>query len=305
MIIDFHFHLSRPEQELSAVMDWIRSNFPGDIDTFMEKVLTPQGLRRYLQDNSVDLAVGLAEVSPIATGWAGNEYVGELCAEANALTDPSSGPRGRLVPFASLNPYIINDLAAELVHLIDEYGFGGIKVYPTYQHHYPNEARMYPLYAKAQELGIPVLVHTGSSVFRGARIKYGDPLLLDDVAIDFPDLNILMAHSGRPFWYEHAYWMARQHPNVYMEVSGLPSKKLLEYFPRLEEIAYKVVYGSDWPGNPDLKRNVDAIRELEISEEAKENILFNNAARILGLRVSEVKVGKVSVQEEGVGRAGS
>jgi predicted TIM-barrel fold metal-dependent hydrolase len=124
-------------------------------------------------------------------------------------------------------------------------------------------------------------------VFKGARIKYGDPLLLDDVAIDFPELTILMAHSGRPFWYDQAFWMARRHENIYMEVSGLPAKNLLEYFPRLEESADKVVYGSDWPGNPDLQRNVRAIRELPISEQAKEAILFKNAAKILGVK-SEV-----------------
>ena len=251
MIIDFHFHLSLPEHERPWVMDWIRSNFQGDIDSVVEEVLTPSGLRRYLQENEIDWAVGLAEVSPITTGWASNEYVGELCAGANALPDPETGPRGRLVPFASINPFIVNDLGAELEGLVETLDFGGVKIYPTYQHHYPNDSRLYPLYARAQELGIPVLVHTGSSVFKGARIKYGDPLLLDDVAIDFPELNILMAHSGRPFWYEHAYWMARQHENVYMEVSGLPGKKLLEYFPRLEEICDKVVYGSDWPGNPE------------------------------------------------------
>ncbi|MCK6539816.1 MAG: amidohydrolase family protein, partial [Anaerolineales bacterium] len=115
----------------------------------------------------------------------------------------------------------------------------------------------------------------------GARIKYGDPLLLDDVAIDFPNLNILMCHSGRPFWYEQAFWMARRHENVYMEVSGLPAKHLLDYFPRLEELAHKVIYGSDWPGNPDLKRNIEAIRALPISDEAKQKILHDNAARIL------------------------
>jgi predicted TIM-barrel fold metal-dependent hydrolase len=66
-----------------------------------------------------------------------------------------------------------------------------------------------------------------------------------------------------------------------MEVSGLPAKNLLEYFPRLEELADKIVYGSDWPGNPDLRRNPDAIRALPISEEAKQAILYENAARIL------------------------
>ncbi len=283
MIIDYHIHLSRPEHEHEWVMEWLQSNFTGDVNALVEEVLSPAGLRRHLQSNHIDFAVGLAEVSPITTGWASNEYVGELCAEANALPDPPSGPRGRLVPFASINPYIVNDLAAELERLVKDLGFRGLKVYPVYQHHYPNDTRMYPLYAKAQELGLSMLVHTGSSVFKGARIKYGDPLLLDDVAIDFPDLTILMAHGGRPFWYQQAFWMVRRHPNVYLEVSGLPGKKLLEYFPRLEEIAGKVVYGSDWPGNPDLQRNVKAIRSLPISDQAKQAILYDNAARVLGL----------------------
>ncbi|MDH5507874.1 MAG: amidohydrolase family protein [Anaerolineae bacterium] len=287
MIIDFHVHLSRPEHEQPWVMDWMRANFSGDLEAMMEQVLTPKGIRAYLQEHAVDLAVGLAEVSPITTGWASNEFVGEFCAQANALADPPSGPRGRLIPFASINPYIVNDLGAELQRLVDEYTFGGIKLYPPYHHHYPNDARMYPLYAKAQELGLPMLVHTGSSVFKGARIKYGDPLLLDDVAIDFPDLPILLAHSGRPFWYQQAFWMARRHPNVYMEISGLPAKKLLDYFPRLEEIADKVVYGSDWPGNPDLKRNVEALRGLALTPSAQQAILYGNAAKILKEKATE------------------
>ena len=281
MIIDFHIHLSLPEHELPSVMEWMRSNYSGDLDAHIREILTPQGIRQYLQAHDIDWAVGLAEVSPVTTGVADNDYVGKFCAEANRIADPASGPRGRVLPFASINPFLVNDLAEELERLVKEYDFRGIKVYPTYQHHYVNDPRMYPLYAKLQEFGLPMLVHTGSSVFKGARIKYGDPLLLDDVAVDFPALNILMAHSGRPFWYEQAFWMARRHENVYMEVSGLPAKNLLDYFPRLEDIAHKVVYGSDWPGNPDLRRNPDAIRALPISEDAKQAILYDNASRVL------------------------
>jgi hypothetical protein len=287
MIVDFHIHLSRPEDEQPWVLEWMRQNYRGDLDALSARVLTPHGLRAYLQEHDVDYAVGLAEVSPLTSGWVSNEFVGGLCAQANALPDPERGPRGRLVPFASINPFIVGDLPGELERLVRDYGFRGIKVYPVYQYHYPNDPRLYPLYAKAQELGLPMLVHTGSSVFKGARIKYGDPLLLDDVAIDFPDLKILMAHCGRPFWYAQAFWMAQRHTNVYMELSGLPGKKLLEYFPRLEELAHKAVYGSDWPGNPDLRRNAEAIAALSLSDGAKRAMLFDNAARILGLERRE------------------
>jgi len=285
LLIDFHIHVSRPEHEHPWVLEFIQRQYQGDLWNEVEHILTPAGLRPFLQAHGIDWAVALAEVNPVTAGVTSNDFVADLCAQSNALPDPPSGPRGRLLPFASLNPFIVNDLGAELERLVKEFGFRGFKVYPVYQHHYVNDTRMYPLYAKAQELGVPMLVHTGSSVFKGARIKYGDPLHLDDVAIDFPKLTILMAHSGRPFWYEQAFWMARRHDNVYLEISGLPAKNLLEYFPRLEQLAHKVVYGSDWPGNPYLQRNVDAIRALPLKDETKEKILWRNAAGILGVEV--------------------
>jgi predicted TIM-barrel fold metal-dependent hydrolase len=283
MIIDFHIHVTQPEQSHPWIMDFVSGEYDGDIIEAMKGVLTPEGIRSFLQETGIDYAVALAEVSPITTGICDNEYTIDFVRQANDVPDPPSGPKGRLIPFASPNPYIDTDLALSLERWVKEDGFAGIKLYPTYQHHYVNEIRLYPLYAKAQELGIPVLVHTGSSVFKGARIKYGNPLYLDDVAIDFPDLKILMAHSGRPLWYEHAFWMARQHENVYLEISGLPAKNLLNYFPKLESLAHKFVYGSDWPGNPYLARNIEAIKALPIKEGTKSKILSENAARILGL----------------------
>ncbi|MDY0042749.1 MAG: amidohydrolase family protein, partial [Desulforhabdus sp.] len=165
-------------------------------------------------------------------------------------------------------------------------GFRGLKLYPTYQYYYPNEPMLYPLYAKAQELNIPISLHIGSSIFTGSRLKYGDPIYLDDVAVDFPDLVLLQCHSGRPFWYEKSFALARLHKNLYLEISGLPPKKLLHYFPELERIAHKVIYGSDWPGVPTIKENVEAIRELPISEEARRKILGENGARLLSLPTS-------------------
>jgi len=134
---------------------------------------------------------------------------------------------------------------------------------------------------------VPVLVHTRSSAFKGARIKYGDPLHLDDAAIDFPDLTLLMAHAGWPFWYPRAFWIARRRANAYLEISGLPAKKLLEDFPALGGLPDKVVYGSDWPGNPYLRRNVEAICTLPLPGETKQKILSRNAARILNVEVRE------------------
>jgi predicted TIM-barrel fold metal-dependent hydrolase len=108
-----------------------------------------------------------------------------------------------------------------------------------------SEIAVYPIYVVAQSLGIPVMVHTGSSVFLGARLKYGDPLPLDDVAVDLPNLKIVMAHSGRGFWYDGAFFLARMHENVYMEIAGLPPQRLLEYFPEFERKANKILFTSN------------------------------------------------------------
>ena len=83
----------------------------------------------------------------------------------------------------------------------------------------------------AETAGVPVTIHTGTSVFPGARSRFGDPMDVDDVAIDFPRLTILLAHGGRPLWMEAAFFLVRRHPNVHLEVSGIPPSKLLEYFP--------------------------------------------------------------------------
>jgi len=274
LVIDFHFHIGRYHEYQPWVIEWVKSQGKNiqDLEAFIDGVLTPEGIAGYLRANGVDFAVALAELSPVTTGMLGNEAVAQLCQEVDSL-----------IPFCSINPFLVADLAGELERHVTEMGFRGLKLYPTYQHFYPNANRLYPLYAKAEALGIPVMFHTGSSVFRGARLKYGDPLYLDDVAVDFPDLALVMAHSGRGFWYDRAYFLTRLHANIYMEISGLPPQKLLSYFPELERVADKVIFGSDWPGMPHIKRNIELIRELPLKEETKEKILGDNAARILGI----------------------
>lgn len=220
MIIDFHLHVARYADMLPWTREWLgRAYPPEEFEAYLNATLTPEGLRGLLRENGLDYAVLLAELNPLSSGVVTNESVAALC-----QGEP------RLIPFASLNPFLTTDLVAELDRLVGELGFRGIKLYPSYQHFYPNDSRLYPLYARAQALGLPVMFHTGSSVFRGTRLKYADPLLLDDVAADFPELKIVMAHSGRGAWYSQAFLLARLHPNVYMEVSGLPPHKLLDYF---------------------------------------------------------------------------
>lgn len=272
MIIDFHVHTARYQSMTRSWLDLLRQQWGDRLDWMIQTYSSTEAFLGLMDEGGIDYAVVLAELAPITTGISDNENVAEFC---------SKSPR--LIPFASINPYTTSRPTEELERLVRDQGFQGLKLYPTYQHYYPNDSMIYPLYAKAQELGIPVMLHIGSSVFVGSRLKYGDPIYLDDVAVDFSELILIQCHSGRPFWYDKAFGLARIHENIYMEISGLPPQMLLNYFPELERIAEKVIYGSDWPGVPTIKENIQALKGLTISEDSKRKILGENAARLLGI----------------------
>ena len=272
-IIDFHFHVTTADEYTDWFLNWLRDEAGEETLDHLRQVLSsPQAMLEYLDEQGIDYAVVLAEANPLITGTSPNDRVAEFCLGSE-----------RLIPFANINPFLTADLVSELRRCVSDLGFRGLKLYPTYQHFYVNDARLYPLYAEAQRLGVPIMVHTGSSVFRGARLKYGDPLYLDDVVTDFPQLTMIMAHSGRGFWYDAAFFLAQLHPHLYMEVTGLPPHKLPTYFPNLERNADKIIFGSDWPSVTDIKGNIAAIRKLPLREDSKAKILGGNAARLLGL----------------------
>jgi predicted TIM-barrel fold metal-dependent hydrolase len=138
------------------------------------------------------------------------------------------------------------------------------------------------VYRIAEERGVPVMIHTGTSVFPGARNAYADPMPADDVGVDFPKLRVILAHAGRPLYGETAHFLIRRHPNFLLDLSGIPPKRLFHYVPRLADIADRCLWGSDWPspGVADLRQNVEEFLALDLGEAARRAVLFDNAARL-------------------------
>ncbi len=162
-------------------------------------------------------------------------------------------------------------------------GARGLKVHPCSNQIAPNDRALYPVYEVARAHNIPVMIHVGSSVFPGAKMKFCDPMLVDEVAADFPTLQILCAHSGRGFWTEQVFSLTKMRKNVWMELSGIPPKRIMQYFPEIDRVANRVLWGSDWPSSPAPSLLIRLMRELPLQQEVIEAILWTNAARLFKL----------------------
>lgn len=277
MITDCHVHIEPYEMftpSARALMKAKRTNFD-EIESYSR---SPKAFLHYLDRCGVERAALINYVAPEVIGFGPgvNQFVADYVKE---------NPQ-RLIACGSVHPRHTKNILADVEHIL-RLGIRMIKIHPPHQLLYPNDyvrgvKELEIIYRAAEANGIPVMIHTGTSVFPGARNKYGDPIYVDDVAVDFPKLKILLAHGGRPLWMDTALFLVRRHANIYLDISGIPPKRLLEYFPRLAEIATKTLFGTDWPGPgvPDIKQNVEEFRSLPISEETREQIFGKTAALI-------------------------
>jgi len=266
------FHMMPPQV---AAMFWKGKSNRTELESY---AADPRALLARMDADGIERVGLINYVSPDVMGFTAdvNPWMVRY-----ASADPS-----RLIAFGSVHPRVTQDVAGETSRIIDN-GAKALKIHPPHQGFRANAYQdalpaLADLYRVAEDAGIPVTIHTGTSVFPGARSRFGDPMDVDDVAIDFPELTILLAHGGRPLWMDAAFFLIRRHPNVHLEVSGIPPSKLLEYFPRLEEIADKTIWGTDWPspGVKSMRANVDAFLRLPLSDPSKHRILHDNAAKI-------------------------
>jgi len=269
-LIDVHLHpvrlptLKMPYQVYTQGFD--RHHLADLYDE--EGRIVPQRFAAYLEGEGVDMAVVMCEYSPRVTGVQPVEDVLPLMEY-----DPQ-----RFRFLANVNPYYHYPVAEELERQLG-LGAVGLKVHPVHQAVAANDRMLYPAYALCQERELPVVVHFGTSVFPGAANSYTDPAHILDVLRDFPRLTLVLAHSGRGWWYDAAAFLAQAYPNVWLEVSGLPTKRLPHYFARydLGRLAHKFIFGSDWPGLPSIRANARAVLELGLEREVVEKVLHRNA----------------------------
>ncbi len=278
-VFDAHIHVQPWHMLRAPVRERLWRGRDG-VEEVLEIARDPARLLRFLDDEGIETAVLVNYVSPDVMGFTeeSNDWI----------VNYVRGHADRLLPVGSVHPKLTRDAKAD----VEELAAAGIRMLKLHPPHQLVQANDYlngvdalaTIYETASALGLPILVHTGTSVFPGARNRFANPMPIDDVALDFPDLRIVLAHGGRPLYMDTCLFLVRRHRNVWMDLSGIPPRALLEYFPKLESIAHKVLWGTDWPapGVPSPRRNVEQFWALPIAEDNRRRILVDNARGFFG-----------------------
>jgi len=272
-LVDAHMHVPRVSTMRPAWTDWAnRYAAPGWRDFFDDDgEPIPARLDAALEADGVVRALLFCEYSPRATGI--------QPIEDNLAIRDHNPERFRLV--ANVNPHLHHPIASEVERQLD-LGAVALKLHPVHGVFSPADPDVLPVYRVCAERGVPVIVHTGISVFPGSRSSCGNPELLLDVVEENPDVNFVFAHGGRGWWYDLAAFLALARPNVWLDLAGLPPRKLPEYYARfdLARLAGRWIFGTDWPGVPGIRRNADDIAGLGLPDDVLRGVLAGNAATV-------------------------
>ena len=281
MVIDVHTHLSTREQWGEAfveVFDADRTGYSG-----VDLEVTPERHWGAMKAASRAIVFG---INSIALG---------MYTPNDAIASYAKAHPDKIIGFMSVDP---NDPAAldEMDRCADDLGLKGIKMSPVYQHYDPNGDKARRVHRRAEALGLPILTHAAYHVISNTPMEWANPLLYDPVAREFPELKIILAHIGLP-WYTDAMVMIRKHPNVFADVSG--GVTLRPWWGRQalgacyeNRVLHKLLFGSDFP-IATIEQTVDALRNAnqfvqgtglpQIPEDEIEGIIHRDALSLLGL----------------------
>ena len=271
--VDSHGHFSLDDELMDASAKYFRAGH--DRTPTLEQIAdTYRGLNMAAVVFTVDAST--------ASGHAAISSE-EIATQAAAHADV-------LIPFGSVDPLRGPAAVAQARSLVRDYGVKGFKFHPTMQGFAPNDQAFYPLWEEIESLGVPALFHTGQTGIgaglpggRGLKLRLSDPMLVDDVAADFPALTVILAHPSVP-WASSSISIATHKSNVYIDLSGWSPK----YFPAdlvraaNSYLQDKVLFGTDYPLlTPE--RWLRDFEALDFKPDAKAKILKANAVKVLGL----------------------
>ena len=278
--IDVHAHLSTREMMGDSL---------GKYNEAMQKYYRFEMKHKTPADMAQDFIK--ADVKAFLMGWDAETASGLPKLKNDMLADiVKKFPDAFLGGFAGVDPWKGEMAVAEIERASKKLGLIGVKFQAAVQGFFPNDQRFYPLWEECQKLGLPILFHGGMAAAgagtpggMGTKLKYSQPIALDDVAADFPELKIISAHPTWP-WTAESLAICRHKSNYYIDLSGWAPK----YFPA--ELVHnvntllqdKVMFGSDWPAIG-VERWLEEFQQLNIKPEVRQKVLLENAKKFLGL----------------------
>jgi uncharacterized protein len=274
VLVDAHVHVPVLASLKPAWIEWARDFGPtGILDDLWdgEGVPRPDRLDALFEEQGVDAALLLCEYSPKATGIQRFE---------DLLPIVEHNPE-RFRPIANVNPHLHFPIADEVRRQLD-LGAAALKLHPVHGGFRCDDRALYPAYQVLAERGVPLLVHCGTSTFPGSMNELADPELLLPVVRDFPTLDVVLAHGGRGWWYDKAAFLAQTYEQVWIELSGLPPKRLPGYYARFDlgRLARRWIFGTDWPGVPSTSVNARDVAALGLDDDTVRAVLGGNALRV-------------------------
>ncbi|MEP6815278.1 MAG: amidohydrolase family protein [Marmoricola sp.] len=274
LLVDAHVHVPVLGSLAPAWIEWAREFGP---DGLLEDVWDSDGIPRpdrldaLFEEQGVDAALLFCEYSPKTTGM---QLFDDL------LPIVERNPR-RFRPVANVNPHLHFPIAAEVNRQLD-LGAAALKLHPVHGGFRCDDVALYPAYQVLAERNTPLVVHCGTSTFPGSMNELADPAFLLPVVRDFPTIDVVLAHGGRGWWYDAAAFMALSNPNVWIELSGLPPKRLPQYYARydLGRLARRWIFATDWPGVPSTAQNARAVVGLGLDDEVAADVVGGNALKV-------------------------
>ncbi len=271
--IDVHVHLEHTGGETEA--DQAAAKYFGETGAARDQT----GLAEYYRSRGIGFVVFSVDERLSSRPQVSNDEVADFAAQHSDIA----------IAFASVDPTRGPAAVREARRLVESGRVHGLKLHPPLQQFFPNDPIAYPLYEVFAEARLPVLFHTGHSGIGagmpgggGIRLKYGNPMPIDDVAVDFPDMPIILAHPSFP-WQDEAISICLHKPQVYIDLSGWSPKyfspTLIQYANTL--LKHKVLFGSDYPLiTPD--RWLADFEKIAIRDEVRPLILKENAMKLFG-----------------------
>lgn len=267
-MIDFHVHAGKFDL-LRDDIQGLLTKRPFEPGTDVRALFsTPALLEPYLRQHGVERAILLAECGPGTNFSIDSAMIAEYCRGSQFF-----------IPFGSINPNH-HDVVAELEHSI-ALGVRGFKLYPADHAFDPNTPEMMRVYARCEAAGLPIMFHTGSTAQRDAEPRYIRPDEFEPIIQRFPKLTVILAHAGRPTWYQDAKQIALRYERVYLDTALVEPATLVEQYGDLRALQHKILFGSDWPVVGSYRALVEKLRAAHIAEDVARCILRENAQRVI------------------------